>query len=116
MANSHQIHEPRGSYLRRIDGGDSFLRVLLDCDGILGDFAGEVVRFCNLYGREPGEREFTVDEVDSFDILEALGCEDQQDELDTHMQASDFCEVCRCTRAPFGSWTKSKTPTTRWWS
>jgi 5'(3')-deoxyribonucleotidase len=63
------------------------MRILLDCDGILGDFASEVVNFCNKYG----DSQATVDDVYSFDILEALGCADLQDRLDIHMADTDFC-------------------------
>ncbi len=66
------------------------MKVLLDCDGILGDFASEVVRFCNLHGGGAGNL-YKVDEVYSFDILEALGCADLQDDLDLHMFQTDFC-------------------------
>lgn len=67
------------------------MRSLLDVDGVLGDFPNEVVRFCNLYGRAPGEREWSLADVTQHDILKAFDREDLQLRLDQHMRDTDFC-------------------------
>ena len=65
--------------------------VLLDCDGILGDFCSEAVAFANRYGRMAEERLFTLEDITRFDILESLKLEHLQDRLDRHMIDSDYC-------------------------
>lgn len=65
--------------------------ILLDCDGVLGQFAPEAVDFCNLYGREPGAKPWTIDDVTNWDILKNFGLEHLQDRLDQHMIDTDFC-------------------------
>ncbi len=67
------------------------MRVLLDCDGVLGDFTSEVVRFCNLYARKTGEPEIRLEDVTDFDILECLGFSEFQDQLDQHLAATNYC-------------------------
>lgn len=67
------------------------MRILLDVDGVLGDFVTEVVEFCNKYERTLGSLGWTPDNVTEFDILRALKCEHLQARLDLHMAESDFC-------------------------
>lgn len=67
------------------------MRLLCDVDGVLGDFPSEVLQFCNRYGREPGQREWTLEDCTKHDILEALGLEHLQLRLDQHMRDTDFC-------------------------
>lgn len=63
------------------------MRVLLDVDGVLGDFPSEVLKFCNTYGDQAA----TLDEITDHDILKSLGCEYLQARLDQHMIDTDFC-------------------------
>lgn len=67
------------------------MRVLLDVDGVLGDFPSEVLRFANRYGREPGAAEFTLESAAQHDLLQAWGLEHLQLRLDQHMRDTDFC-------------------------
>jgi 5'(3')-deoxyribonucleotidase len=65
--------------------------VLLDTDGLIGDFAIEVLAFCNRYGRAPEERLFTMDDFTGWDLLECLKLERLQERLDKHMRDTDYC-------------------------
>lgn len=65
------------------------MRVLLDCDGVLGDYASEVIRFVNM--RVQPERPFTIHDAADFSILESLGFEHLQDELDRHIEDTYYC-------------------------
>ncbi len=67
------------------------MRVLLDVDGVLGDFPNEVLAFCNRYGRGNAVRPWELSDVKQHDILKALGLEHMQQRLDQHMRDSDFC-------------------------
>lgn len=67
------------------------MRVLLDCDGVLGDFASEVIRFCNLYAREPCAPEWTIEDAVDYSILESLGLGHLQEDLDSHLAATHYC-------------------------
>jgi len=67
------------------------MRVLLDVDGVLGDFASEVIRFANLYALMPGERAWTIEDAIDFDILESMGLADMQDRFDQHLIDTDYC-------------------------
>lgn len=59
--------------LREVEGG-RVVRVLCDVDGVVADFASEVVRISNEVCRDLSNwRERTVDDVTCFDMREALG-------------------------------------------
>lgn len=66
------------------------MRILLDVDGVLGDFAGEVIRFCNK-GLASDEPLWTIHDATDFDILEAMGLEHLQEDLDQHLIDTDYC-------------------------
>lgn len=96
LANSDSHHRDRGFGFWEIRGA---MRFLLDCDGVLGAFPEEVVRFCNLYGRKRACQDitdddltpWTIQDVVDHDILKSLGCEELQSRLDQHMIDTDFC-------------------------
>lgn len=67
------------------------MRILLDVDGVLGDFPSECLRFCNQYGRAFGSLPFTLEMVDQHDILKALKLEHLQERFDQHCIDTDFC-------------------------
>ncbi|HKY40693.1 MAG TPA: hypothetical protein VJN18_32380 [Polyangiaceae bacterium] len=67
------------------------MRVLLDVDGVLGDFPSEVLRFANKYGREPSWPEYSLEGATQHDLLKAWELEHLQKRLDQHMIDTDFC-------------------------
>ena len=67
------------------------MRVLLDCDEVLGEFAQEAVRFCNLYAREPGADLWTFDDIADFDIFESLGLEHMENRFVQHLIDTEYC-------------------------
>ncbi len=67
------------------------MNILLDVDGVLGNFPSEALRFCNLYGRTSADVEWSESNVDQHDILKALKLEHLQERFDQHCIDSDFC-------------------------
>lgn len=63
------------------------MRVLLDCDGILGDF----VSGCQQWFQSHHGLTYDLESFKSFDLLEATGHVDKQESLDRYMRDTDFC-------------------------
>jgi 5'(3')-deoxyribonucleotidase len=64
------------------------MRVLLDVDGVLGDFPSCALRWVN--GHSP-EREVTLDQIHEHDILKALGLEALQERFDRWCIDTELC-------------------------
>lgn len=67
------------------------MNILLDVDGVLGDFPSEALTFCNRYGRSNDAPVWDLAHVDEHDILKALKLEHLQERFDQHCIDSDFC-------------------------
>ena len=62
-------------------------RVLLDCDGVLGDFASEVVTWAN----SVTGKAYSLEDFTSFDLLEPIGLTHLQAELDWYLFSINHC-------------------------